>query len=198
MCRRGPERRMQGSSRVVNRARAHIVHYQDSPGTRLFSQQRTSASAPIVTSTKATRLDGPSGARTEGSANTPVPMIEPTTRGVAAGSPYRIANAPPAAFPSRRARQMAVPPLPACQTSAPPQSVGPQPRYRLSAGSGVCKHAPGQDPPERSPDWLSVGPAVPTGLKVLAGWVIRRWQPGQSAEGGLLAGGQYTNLSVRQ
>jgi hypothetical protein len=31
-----------------------------------------------------------------------------------------------------------------------------------------------------------------------AGWVIRRWQPGQSAEDNLLADGQYTNLSVRQ
>jgi len=35
-------------------------------------------------------------------------------------------------------------------------------------------------------------------VKVVAGWVIRRWQPGQSDDGGLLAGGQYTNLSVRQ
>ena len=35
-------------------------------------------------------------------------------------------------------------------------------------------------------------------VEVAAGWVIRRWQPGQSEEGGLLAGGQYTNLSVRQ
>jgi hypothetical protein len=35
-------------------------------------------------------------------------------------------------------------------------------------------------------------------VKVAAGWVIRRWQPGQSDEGGLLPGGQYTNLSVRQ
>jgi hypothetical protein len=35
-------------------------------------------------------------------------------------------------------------------------------------------------------------------VTVVAGWVIRRWQPGQSNEGGLLAGGQYTNLSVRQ
>jgi hypothetical protein len=35
-------------------------------------------------------------------------------------------------------------------------------------------------------------------VNVAAGWIIRRSQPGQSDEGGLLAGGQYTNLSVRQ
>ena len=35
-------------------------------------------------------------------------------------------------------------------------------------------------------------------VEAAAGRGIRRWQPGQSDEGGLLAGGQYTNLSVRQ
>jgi hypothetical protein len=35
-------------------------------------------------------------------------------------------------------------------------------------------------------------------VEVVAGWVIRRWQPRQLDEGGLLVGGQYTNLSVRQ
>jgi len=57
--------------------------------------------------------------------------------------------------------------------------------------------ASGQDLPERhrmgSPSYQSF-----QRVTVVAGWVIRRWQPGQSNEGGLLAGGQYTNLSVRQ
>jgi hypothetical protein len=45
---------------------------------------------------------------------------------------------------------------------------------------------------------FSVAPPVPAGLKSRLARFIRRWQPGQSGEGDLLAGGQYTNLSVRQ
>jgi len=37
-----------------------------------------------------------------------------------------------------------------------------------------------------------------SGLKSRLAGFIRRWQPGQSGESDLLAGGQYTNLSVRQ
>src|ERR1700722_12781435 len=64
-------------------------------------------------------------------------------------------------------------------------------------GRGARDDGGQQDPPARSLARLQVVPAVPAG-KVTAGWVIRRWQPGQSAEGNLLADGQYTNLSVRQ
>ena len=46
-------------------------------------------------------------------------------------------------------------------------------------------------------DRLRAAPTVPAS-KVAAGLAIRRWQPGQSAEGNLQADGQYTNLSVRQ
>ena len=45
--------------------------------------------------------------------------------------------------------------------------------------------------------WLRVVPAVPVS-RVMAGLAVRRRQAGQSAEGNLQAGGQYTNLSVRQ
>jgi hypothetical protein len=62
------------------------------------------------------------------------------------------------------------------------------------AGRGARDDGGQQDPLARSLARLRV---VPAG-KVTAGWVIRRWQPGQSAEDNLLGGGQYTNLSVRQ
>ncbi len=46
-----------------------------------------SATAPIVTSTNATREIGPNDANALGSANTPVPMTEPTTSADAEGRP---------------------------------------------------------------------------------------------------------------
>ncbi|GGO99567.1 hypothetical protein GCM10012280_66320 [Wenjunlia tyrosinilytica] len=46
-----------------------------------------SASAPSVTTTKATSEIGPKGARAEGRAKTPVPMMLPITRADAAGRP---------------------------------------------------------------------------------------------------------------
>src|SRR6185436_10384795 len=63
------------------------------PGTRLLSHPKTSAraSAPMVTRTKASRLDRPYGASDDGSAKTPVPMTEPTTSAVAVGRPNRLA-----------------------------------------------------------------------------------------------------------
>jgi hypothetical protein len=65
------------------------------PGTRRDSAPNVSANAtaPIVTSTKATRLIGPYGANAVGSANTPIPITDPRTRAVAVGSP----NWPPPA-----------------------------------------------------------------------------------------------------